>query len=191
MVEINRLSNEERSRIIADAEQRCREIAEEINGIKSEMDREHDSKKPDFEYIEKLGKKVDLLEELESIENPAIKLVAMEILKLGDPIQYMIDTCKRRVIGADQGLRKVICCISIQNVLQSMGLHPKFSGGSGDGKTLMLVIFADLLPVDAVIFGSASNMSVFYHNDGNRILRISDDYKAGNESFDTIIKQTS
>jgi hypothetical protein len=34
-------------------------------------------------------------------------------------------------------------------------------------------------------------MSVFYHNDGNRVLRISDDYRAGNEAFDTIIKQTS
>jgi hypothetical protein len=191
MAEIDHLSEEERSRIIADAEQRCLEISGEITGIKSEIDQEFDSDKPDAAYIEELGRKLDLLMELERIESPEIKLAAMEILMFGDPIQYMIDTCNRRVLGADQGLRKVICCVSIQNVLQSMGLHPKFSGGSGDGKTLMLVIFADLLPVDAVVFGSASNMSVFYHNDGNRILRISDDYRAGNEAFDTIIKQTS
>jgi hypothetical protein len=191
MTEINRLSEEERSRIIADAEQRCQDIAQEITQIKSEIDQELDSDKPDVSYIEVLGRKLDRLKELEKIEHPNIKLAAMEILKLGDPIQCMIDTCERRVLGADQGLRKVICCVSIQNVLQSMGLHPKLSGGSGDGKTLMIVIFADLLPVDAVVFGSASNMSVFYHNDGNRILRISDDYRAGNEAFDTIIKQTS
>ncbi len=187
----DRLSEEERSSIIAGAEKRCKDIASEILATEEAQGRELDSDKPDASYIEMLGRKLDLLRELERIENPAIKLAAMEILKLGDPIQYMINTCKRRVLGADQGLRKVICCVSIQNVLQSMGLHPKFSGGSGDGKTLMLVIFADLLPVDAVVFGSASNMSVFYHNDGNRILRISDDYKAGNEAFGTIIKQTS
>jgi len=191
MAEIDHLSEDERSRIIADAEQRCLEIAEEINGINSAIDKELDEDKPDASHIDELGRKLDLLRELEKIERPEIKLAAMEILILGDPIQYMIDTCKRRVLGADQGLRKVICCVSIQNVLQSMGLHPKFSGGSGDGKTLMLVIFADLLPVDAVVFGSASNMSAFYHNDGDRILRISDDYRAGNEAFDTIIKQTS
>jgi hypothetical protein len=33
MADINRFSDEERSRIIADAEKRCLEIAEEINGI--------------------------------------------------------------------------------------------------------------------------------------------------------------
>jgi hypothetical protein len=31
----------------------------------------------------------------------------------------------------------------------------------------------------------------FYHDDGNRILRILDDYQVGNEDLDTVIKQTT
>jgi transcriptional regulator with XRE-family HTH domain len=36
-----------------------------------------------------------------------------------------------------------------------------------------------------------SNKAGFYHKDGNRVLRILDDYQAGNEDLDTVIKQTS
>jgi hypothetical protein len=94
MAEIDHLSEEEKSRIIADAKQRCLEIADEINGIKSKIDHELDSDKPDAAYIEELGRKLDLLQELAKIERPEIKLAAMEILMIGDPIQHMIDTCK-------------------------------------------------------------------------------------------------
>ncbi len=52
-------------------------------GIKSEIDQELDSDKPDASYIEELGRKLDLLQELERIERPEIKLAAMEILMSG------------------------------------------------------------------------------------------------------------
>ncbi len=61
---MDHLSEGERSRIISDAEQRCLEIAKEIEGIKSEIDQELDEDKPDAAYIEELGRKVDLLKEL-------------------------------------------------------------------------------------------------------------------------------
>jgi hypothetical protein len=47
------------------------------------------------------------------------------------------------------------------------------------------------MPREAVIKGSMSAKAGFYHKDGNRVLRILDDYQAGNEDLDTVIKQTS
>jgi hypothetical protein len=47
------------------------------------------------------------------------------------------------------------------------------------------------MPREAVVKGSMSAKAGFYHNDGARVLRILDDYQAGNEDLDTVIKQTS
>lgn len=116
---------------------------------------------------------------------------ALEILQRGDPIQYISDSCGRMVLGADKAFRKLTCCAAVQGVRQSMGLHAKFNGESGSGKTLLVLTFAHHLPPEAVVTGSFSNLSAFYHQDGDRVFRILDDYQAGNETLDTIIKQTS
>lgn len=124
-------------------------------------------------------------------ENPEIRLKALDILKSGDPIQFISDNCGKMVLGADKAFRKLICCKAVQGVRQSAGLHPKLSGESGSGKTWAVLTFAHHLPAEAVIKGSSSNLAAFYHQDGNQIFRILDDYQAGNETLDTIIKQTS
>ncbi len=122
---------------------------------------------------------------------PEIKAKALDILKDGDPIQYLVDSCRRRVLGADIAFRKLACCISVQNINQSTGLHPKMSGESSGGKTWTLNMFAHHLAREMVIKGSMSAKAGFYHNDGDRVLRFLDDYAAGNEDLDTVIKQTS
>ena len=95
------------------------------------------------------------------------------------------------VLGAEKAFRKLICCVSVQNIQQSAGLHPKLNGESGGGKTWAVLTFAHHLPEEAVKVGSMSAKAGYYHNDGNRIFRILDDYQAGNEDLDTVIKQTS
>ena len=120
-----------------------------------------------------------------------IKAKALEILKTGNPVKYIADSCGKMVLGADKAFRKTICCISSQNINSSSGLHPKFSGDSGGGKTFIIYMFAHHMPKEAVIKGSMSAKAGFYHSDGNRVLRILDDYQAGNEELDTVIKQTS
>lgn len=116
---------------------------------------------------------------------------AIAVLKTGDPIKRLADCCGRMVLGADKAFKKLICCVAVQDVKQSSGLHPKLNGESGGGKTWVILSFAHHLPKDAVIKGSMSNKAGFYHKDGNRVLRILDDYQAGNEDLDTVIKQTS
>ena len=122
---------------------------------------------------------------------PEIRAKALEVLKNGDPVQYVADACGRAVIGAKMAFKKLACCISVQNIKQSAGLHPKFNGESGGGKTFISYTFAHHLPKEAVIKGSMSAKAGFYHKDGNRVLRLLDDYLAGNEDLDTVIKQST
>jgi hypothetical protein len=122
----------------------------------------------------------------------AITSKAMDILKTGDPLNFIIDSCKRFVLGGETACKKLCCCIATQDIKQSAGLHPRLSGESGMGKSLITLVFAHHLPPEIVSVGSSSNLAVFYHDEGNRIFRILDDYVAGgNETIDTIIKQTS
>jgi len=123
--------------------------------------------------------------------DPEIHEKAMDVLKNGDPERYIVDSCSRIVLGAEKAFKKLDCCVSVQDVRQSAGLHPKLNGDSGSGKTLVVMVFAHHLPPDAVVVGSTSNLAAFYHQDGDRVFRILDDYLAGNEVLDTIIKQTS
>jgi len=121
----------------------------------------------------------------------AIKAKALEILKTGDPSQYIVDSCSETVKGAEKAIKKLCCCVSVQNIRQSAGLHPKLNGDSSGGKTFTVYTFAHHMPKEAVIKGSMSAKAGFYHDDGNRVFRILDDYQAGNEDLDTTIKQTS
>jgi len=120
-----------------------------------------------------------------------IKANALAILKTGDPVKFIVDSCSETVEGAETAIKKLLCCISVQNIKQSSGLHPKLNGDSSGGKTFTVYTFAHHMPTEAVIKGSMSAKAGFYHNDGNRVFRILDDYQAGNEDLDTVIKQTS
>lgn len=122
---------------------------------------------------------------------PEVHAKALEILQHRDPIQFIADSCGRMVLGAEKAFKKLICCVAVQDIQQSAGLHPKLNGESGGGKTWALLTFAHHLPPEAVIKGSMSSKAGFYHNDGDRVFRILDDYQAGNEDIDTVIKQTS
>lgn len=120
-----------------------------------------------------------------------IKARALDVLKNEDPVQYVADSCGRLVLGAEAAFKKLVSCVSVQNIRQSSGLHPKLTGNSSGGKTWTAYSFAHHLPKEAVIKGSMSAKAGFYHSDGDRVFRILDDYQAGNEDLDTVIKQTT
>lgn len=122
---------------------------------------------------------------------PEIKAKALDILKNGNPVNHIADSCGEMVLGAETAFKKLTCCISVQNVNQSSGLHPKLTGQSSGGKTWTVYGFAHNLPAEIVIKGSMSAKAGFYHDDGNRVFRILDDYQAGNEDLDTVIKQST
>ena len=128
----------------------------------------------------------------ESKPDNLINEKALNILKTEDPIRFIIDSCTRYVLGAEKAFRKLVCCVAVQDVKSSAGLHPRLSGESGMGKSLVALVFAHHLPPEMVCIGSSSNLAVFYHGEGNKVFRVMDDYiPGGNETIDTIIKQTS
>lgn len=117
---------------------------------------------------------------------------AMDILTHGDPLQYVADSCGRSVLGAEVGVKKLCCCYEVQNIRQSEGLHPRLSGESGGGKTIILFVFVHHLPPETYIKGSMSGKAPFYHHDTARMFRLLDDYREDfSEDLDTVIKQTS
>lgn len=120
-----------------------------------------------------------------------VKALAWKVIRRADPLRYITDSCGRVVLGAEPAFKKLVCCISAQNINQTAGMHPKLNGESSGGKTITVYSFAHHLPSEMVIKGSMSNKAGFYHGDGDRVLRILDDYQAGNEDLDTVIKQTS
>ena len=148
-----------------------------------------DLKKSLDESTPKEIKQIKIIEEPRA--PPNIHDRAIEILTTGNPLCEIANCCGRMVLGAEKAFKKLICCVAVQDVKQSAGLHPKLNGESGGGKTWVILSFAHHLPKEMVIKGSMSSKAGFYHNDGNRVLRILDDYQAGNEDLDTMIKQTS
>ena len=143
-----------------------------------------------------LGIEYDNLYPLEPKDNKEefsdeIKAKAREVLKNGDPVQYVADACGRLTLGAEAAFKKLTSCVSVQNIRGSSGLHPKLTGNSSGGKTWTVYSFAHHMPKEAVIKGSMSAKAGFYHSDGDRVFRILDDYQAGNEDLDTVIKQTT
>jgi hypothetical protein len=124
--------------------------------------------------------------------SPGVHNKAMEILKHGDPIKFVVDSCGKVVLGAEDAFTKLVCCISVQNIKQTNGLHPKLGGKSGGGKTYIIVTFVHRLPEEMVNMGSMSAKAAFYHGYEARTVNIQDDYRdGGNPDMDTVIKQTS
>ena len=168
--------------------EQSKEIDKNYQKLKTEVadiNKQYKNINENCKEIETVGENRELEPETE------IRLKAMEILRNGDPMQAIADSCGRMVLGAEKAFRKLICCKAVQSVRQSAGLHPKLSGESGSGKTWAVMTFAHHLPPEMVVKGSSSNLAAFYHNDGDQMFRILDDYQAGNETLDTIIKQTS
>ncbi len=71
-----------------------------------------------------------------------IREKAIEILENDNPMHYIVESCGTMVLGADKAFKKLICCVSVQNIHQSAGLHPKLNGESGGGKTWAILTFA-------------------------------------------------
>jgi len=119
-----------------------------------------------------------------------IRTTAEKILREGTPLDLIVDSCERFVLGAKDAIKKLVCCQMVQMVPSSRGLHPKLSGESGTGKTWCVKVFLHHLPEDAYIAGGLTPKALAYHDLGNRLFILLDDY-VPNEDLDTIIKQTS
>jgi len=176
------------------------EMTEELQRIEAEranIDKELQealgAEKIDKRYIESLKRKMDQLDNLAEIEDPAIKKKALDILRNGDPVEYILNVYSRLHVGDVQIGKVLLLSIANQSVLNSEGLQPKLSGASGKGKTHAAKAMFHLIPdVGYKLEGSLSAKSMYYFPDlkpGTVIF--SDDIRINADLEDTLKRAMS
>ena len=121
------------STIVADSEmtEELQRIEAERANIDKELQEALGAEKIDKRYIESLKRKMDQLDNLAEIEDPAIKKKARDILRNGDPVEHILSIYSRLHVGDVQIGKVLLLSIANQSVLNSEGLQPKLSGASG------------------------------------------------------------
>lgn len=128
------------------------------------------------------------LDNLAEIEDPAIKSKAIEVLRNGDPVDYMIRVYNRLHVGDTQIGKILLLSIGCQSVINSEGLQPKLSGPSGKGKTHAAKSIYHLIPdLGYKLAGSLSAKSLFYFPDMKPgTIVFSDDITMSSDLEDTL-----
>ena len=180
------LTEEEIIRINEEAQKNFKELQEQYNKVIKAKDLALNS--GDTDLISMINKDKRRLELLRIIGHPRIKAAAIEILKYGDPVEYIIKVYNRLHIG-DTAIGKILLLsVACQSVLNSEGLQPKLSGASGKGKTHAAKAMFHLIPdVGYKLEGSLSAKSLFYHPDLKAgTIVFSDDVRINAELEDTL-----
>ena len=90
---------------------------------------------------------------------------AMEILRDGDPLAFLLETFNRSHVGD----RTVAECLAIslasQSVENTNGLHVAVSGNSGKGKTHACATMQNLVPEAYRLRGTVSDKALYYDDD--------------------------
>jgi hypothetical protein len=180
------LTEKEICRIAEEAEWNCEELQQQYNeAIKAE---DIALKLNDPDLISEANKNKRRLEHLLNMEQPIIKAAAIEILKYGDPVDYIMKVYNLLHVG-DTAIGKILLLsVACQSVLNSEGLQPKLSGASGKGKTHATKAMFHLIPdVGYKLEGSLSAKSLFYHPDLKAgTIVFSDDVKIKGDLEDTL-----
>lgn len=117
------------------------------------------------EIIDLNIKILDLKKELD-IYDLDIYLKAFDIMEKGDPADYIIKVYNKLHLG-DTAIGKILLlAIANTSILNTEGLQPKLSGGSGKGKTHAVNAMFHLIPdMPYKLEGSLSAKSLFYNPD--------------------------
>jgi hypothetical protein len=92
----------------------------------------------------------------------SIEARARDILKNGDPVDFIMEQYHRMHVGDDNHGRLLLVSIGCQSVFNSDGIHPGTSGESGKGKTDSCQAMAHLCPPEYVVAASVSPKALFY-----------------------------
>jgi hypothetical protein len=98
----------------------------------------------------------------ESEESPE-RNEALEILRTGNPIAFMLDTFNIEHVGDRIVAECLIMSVVSQSVANTKGLHVSISGNSGKGKTHACSTMLNLIPPAYRLKGTVSNKALFYH----------------------------
>jgi len=96
-------------------------------------------------------------------EDSVIRERALEILRTGNPLEFMLDVFHREHVGDRIVAECLIMSAASQSVANTCGLHVAISGNSGKGKTHACNCLLALLPEAFRLKGTVSNKALFYH----------------------------
>lgn len=90
---------------------------------------------------------------------------AMEILKSGDPLAFLLDTFNKSHVGDRTVAECLIMSVASQSVANTKGLHVSISGNSGKGKSHACTTMLNLIPESHRMTGTVSNKALYYADD--------------------------
>lgn len=166
------------------------DLQEARSGVEKLIKKAQSEEKPDFGYIKFAKEQIDLIDKLLEFKDPVIEEKALEIMRTGNPLDYIIGVYNKLHVG-DTYLGKImLLSIASQSVTSSDGIQPKLTGASGKGKTHAAKTMFHLIPdLGYKMMGSLSAKTLFYHPDlmpGTIIF--ADDVKMS-EDLDSTLKQ--
>jgi len=101
----------------------------------------------------------------EPYEVPEIMQKAEEILKTGNPHEYMMNVYQTIHRGDRIAFSVIFLAIANQSIKNSKGLQVSFNGDSSDGKSHAVKSTKRLIPKHQIIDASMSSKALFYHPD--------------------------
>ncbi len=90
---------------------------------------------------------------------------ALEILRHGDPLAFLLDTFNRSHVGDRTVAECLAMSLASQSVENTNGLHVAVSGNSGKGKTHACTTMQNLIPGAYQLKGTVSNKALYYDDD--------------------------
>lgn len=88
---------------------------------------------------------------------------AIEILKNGNPLKFILDTFENNHVGDRTVAECMAMSIASQSVFNTNGLHVSVSGDSGKGKTHACKTMLKLLPEEFKLSGTVSDKALYYN----------------------------
>ena len=90
---------------------------------------------------------------------------AIEILKHGDPLAFLLDTFNKTHVGDRIVAECLALSVASQSVANTRGLHVSISGNSGKGKSHACTAMLNLIPESHRMTGTVSNKALYYADD--------------------------
>ncbi|HPD52098.1 MAG TPA: hypothetical protein PLW36_06125, partial [Methanoculleus sp.] len=90
---------------------------------------------------------------------------ALEILRHGDPMAFILDTFNRGHVGDRTAAECLVMSAASRSVANTNGLHVAISGNSGKGKSHACRTMLHLIPEESRMKGTVSNRALYYDDD--------------------------
>lgn len=138
------------------------------------------------------SKNIEEQAEAEAEEAPQhIKERARKIQEEGSPIPFIMATFNKIHVGDDITGKTILASSGTQSVLNSDGIQPKLSAGSGKGKSHAVACMLHLMPQEYIYETSLSGKALFHSNELKPGTIIFSDDTEPNEDLQEVIKRSS